>query len=189
MIEIENFRLYSANELNRLGYSSNSLTDLTRQKAITRLQRGFYIIDDEFDELELIIQLFPESILCLNSALYYYGYLQTKPREYAVAVDKSHNRNKYRHNSLPLKAYFRDDKYIRLGLHQSSYRGRTINIYDRERTICDCIRRKNLLDHQTYQAAIKGYVGDTAKDINRLLTYASILKIQKKVELIMEAWL
>jgi len=188
MNEIENSRIYSSSELNQLGYTSNALTDLTRQHEITRLQRGFYTVGQHTDVLSMIIQLFPEVILCLNSALYYYGYLKEKPAIYSLAVHKKHNRYRYQHSDLPIKAYFRDDKYIDLGSSLKMYHGQLVMVYDKERTICDCLRRKSLLSKNEYQYAIQSYLKDPEKDIERLKRYGKILKIDKKINFLIDVW-
>ena len=186
MTELELSHVYSYAELNSLGYSSNTLTNLTRMNKLTRIQRGFYALKNE-DILYSTIQLFPEGIICLESALYYYGYIKNKPEILTIAVDKSHNRNKYKHHGLAIKAYFRDDKYIKLGCISLNYLGLNFFIYDKERTICDCIRRKELISERSYKTAIKSYINDKDKDLNRLRKYAKELRIEKKVEFLIES--
>lgn len=188
MNEIESSRIYSSSELNQLGYSSNALTDLTRHNELTRLQRGFYVVGQHDDMLSMIIQLFPEVILCLNSALYFYGYLSERPAVFALAVHKNHNRYRYQHSNLPIRAYFRDDKYIDLGASLKMYHGQLIMVYDKERTICDCLRRKSLLSKKEYQRAIQSYLKDPEKDIERLKNYSKILKIDKKINFLIDVW-
>ena len=59
--------------------------------------------------------------------------------------------------------------------------GNTLPVYDRERAVCDMIRRKNEADLQTFQYAIKTYMQSREKDVHRLLKYAGALGIEKQV--------
>ncbi len=188
MTELEFSRVYTSTELNLLGFSSNALTDLIRNKKITRVQRGFYALRRE-DDLLTIIQMFPEGILCLESAMYYHGYLSEIPEIWPIAVGKNNNRNKYSHSTLPLKAYFRDDKYIRLGVMRGEYKDNLCYVYNKERLICDCIRRKDLLSEATYRCAMQKYAADPDKDLERLMEYARELRIEKKVKLLVDSFL
>ena len=188
MTELEFSRVYTANELNQLGFSSNTLTNLIRNNQITRLQRGFYTLKRE-DTLSSVIQMFPEGILCMESALYYHGYLSEEPSVHKIAVGKNNNRNKYKHNTLPLQAYFRDDKYINVGVIRGEYNDNLCNVYNKERTICDCIRRKVLIDDETYRLALSKYAQDPEKDLEKLMEYAKILHIEQKVKLLVDSFL
>lgn len=188
MTELEYSRIYSANELNHLGFSSNALTDLIRNKKLTRIKRGFYALGSD-DPLLSVVQLFPEGILCLESALYYHGYLSKMPDVLSIAVGKNNNRHKYAHSTLPLKAYFRDDKYIRLGVMRGEYRESLCYVYNKERTICDCIRRRSLISDECYRRAMQMYAADPDKDLERLLLYAKVLHIEKKVRLLVDSFL
>lgn len=187
MTELDVSRIYSYSELNSLGYSSNALTDLIRSNKMTRVQRGFYALKKDTDDLFNVIQLFPEGIICLESALYYYGYLKEIPNVQTIAVHKSHNRYKYSHSNLALKAYFRDDKYIDLGVIEGTYQGLNCLVYDKERTLCDCIRRSSLLTEEVYKKAIKEYINDSDKDLERLRKYAKELRITDKIEFLINS--
>ncbi|MDD2592365.1 MAG: hypothetical protein PHP11_05940 [Erysipelotrichaceae bacterium] len=182
-------KVYSANQLNKLGFTSNHLTMLISQNELIRLQRGYYVVNIDIDQFLAIIQLYPEAIVCLHSALYHYDYLDALPNIHTIAVSKANNRYKYKHNQIRLKAYFRDDKYINLGVKTSNYKGVDFQIYDKERTIIDCIRRKKLLSANTYKQAIQKYINDPDKNIDRLRNYAKILRIKDKVDILIEPWI
>ena len=188
MTELDISKVYSSTELNSMGLSSNALTNLIREQKMTRIQRGFYALK-EMDALSLTIQLFPEGILCLETALYYHGYLNEMPATINIAVAKNNNRNKYRHNSLPLKAYFRDDKYINLGVIRGEYNDNICLVYNRERTICDCIRRRDLISAEAYRTALRKYAEDPEKDLELLMKYARELRIEKKLALLVDSFL
>lgn len=58
---------------------------------LVRIKNGYYTDRiDRFSEEELIARLFPDARLCMESALYAYGYIREKPYGWHLAVDKIH---------------------------------------------------------------------------------------------------
>ena len=67
--------------------------------------------------------------------------------------------------------------------------GTMIRIYDKERTICDTLRYANKLDREVFNTAIQSYVKDKEKKILKLMEYAKILRVTKKVKNYLGVWL
>lgn len=63
---------------------------------------------------------------------------------------------------------------------------RKITVYDRERCICDIIRRRKQTDPQIFIQAVRGYFASKDRDNIRLLEYARIFNIEEKVQEYME---
>ena len=68
---------------------------------------------------------------------------------------------------------------------QSSF-GNKIRVYNKERTICDCIKKKNKLDADLVLSAVKQYMLEKGNDYALLLKYAEMLKIREIVKQYME---
>jgi len=64
-----------------------------------------------------------------------------------------------------------------------------IRIYDKERTICDTLRYANKLDREVFNIAIQRFVKDKEKKILKLMEYAKILRVTKKVTHYLGVWL
>ena len=60
--------------------------------------------------------------------------------------------------------------------------GHKVPMYDLERTICDLVRSRSNFEIQDYSFAIKSYAKRSDKDLNRLMTYAKALKVDKKLQ-------
>lgn len=67
--------------------------------------------------------------------------------------------------------------------------GIKINIYDRERVNCDCLRHVNRMDGEIFNEAIKRYVREQKKNIARLMEYAKKLGVESKVRRTIAIWL
>ena len=67
-----------------------------------------------------------------------------------------------------------------------SPQGATIQIYDRERTVCDLIRDRKNVDMQLYGNALNVYFKSREKNIRRLMKYGKIFNITEELEKYME---
>ncbi|WP_217284248.1 type IV toxin-antitoxin system AbiEi family antitoxin domain-containing protein [Eisenbergiella tayi] len=76
-----------------------------------------------------------------------------------------------------------------IGKSEGEIDGIKVNIYDRERVICDCLRHINRMDGEIFNKAIKRYVTDSRKDIARLMEYAKKLGVEDKVRRTVAIWL
>ena len=158
---------------------------------IERLRRGYYhwIEDDGESEIVIINRLFPDAVLCMETALFYYQYSDRNPSEWSFAIDK--NVSKLRTNiDYPfIKAYRMERQLLTLGETNGEIDHHTVRIYDRDRTICDVLRNMNKMDKEIFNKAIQGYVADSKKSIPNLMKYAQILRVQKKVNDLIGVWL
>lgn len=158
---------------------------------IERVRRGYYhwIQDNGESEIVIINRLFPDAVLCMETALFYYQYSDRNPSEWSFAIDK--NVSKLRTNiDYPfIKAYRVEKHLLTLGETKGKLDHHTVRIYDRDRTICDVLRNMNKMDKEIFNKAIQGYVSDPQKSIPNLMKYAQVLRVQKKVNEWIGVWL
>ena len=158
---------------------------------IERVRRGYYhwVQDDGESEIVIINRLFPDAVLCMETALFYYHYSDRNPSEWSFAIDK--NISKLRTNiDYPfIKAYRVERQLLTLGETEGIIDNHKVRIYDRDRTICDVLRNMNKMDKEIFNKAIQGYVADPKKSIPNLMKYAQVLRVQKKVNEWIGVWL
>ena len=63
---------------------------------IEKVKRGYYHWLDDFGESEIVIinRLFPDAVLCMETALFYYKYSDRNPAEWNLAIDKNASRQR-----------------------------------------------------------------------------------------------
>ena len=158
---------------------------------IERVRRGYYhwVEDEGESEIVIINRLFPDAVLCMETALFYYQYSDRNPSEWSFAIDK--NVSKLRTNiDYPfIRAYRVEKQLLMLGEIEGEIDHHTVRIYDRDRTICDVLRNMNKMDKEIFNKAIQGYVSDPQKSIPNLMKYAQVLRVQKKVNEWIGVWL
>lgn len=64
--------------------------------------------------------------------------------------------------------------------------GNAVRVYDKERTICDLIAGRKNVDVEIFSHTMKAYASDPDRDYKKLRAYAGVMKIEKKVDDILE---
>jgi predicted transcriptional regulator of viral defense system len=155
------------------------------------IKQGYYLLIDEGSDSEanIISRLFPDAILCMHTALFYYDYSDRTPSEWHLAVDKDISRYRVKIDYPFVKTYFLESSLLNLGVTEGHMGFNAVNIYDRDRTICDCLRYMGKMDKEIFNKAIQGYVADPKKNVPNLMQYAKPLRVQKKVKDLIGVWL
>lgn len=178
-------------ELKREGVSYQILQELMAEGLVEKIKYGYYQWQDEkaFSEVSVISALFPDAIVCDMSAAMYYGYTDRVPGIWHIAVDNRSARNKFKIDFPQIKPHFISADRLGIGVSEGKIDGITVKIYDRERIICDCLRRINTMDGEVLNTIIQRYVGDKDKDSARLMKYAARLGVEKKARRMIGIWL
>jgi len=168
------------------------IQNLLRDGMIEKLKKGYYYLTDEhssYSEASIINRLFPDAVLCMHTALFYYGYNDRTPAEWHLAVDKDIARYRVKIDYPFIKTYFFEPSLVNLGVTEGRVDCTDMRIYDRDRTICDCLRYMGKMDKEIFNKAIQGYVKDPKKNIPNLMQYAMPLRVQRKVKDLIGVWL
>jgi len=173
------------------GLDRTHLTKLCQDGVLTRIRYGLYQLADNFDisEAEYISAVFPEGIVCLYSALFYYGYSDFTPREWSIAFPRTVSQRKMKDGIVPMKPYYYQNDNFEIGKTTGLFDGTSLAVYDRERTICDCFKYRTKMDNEIFAKAINAYAADKNKNLTNLSKYAKSLKVYKKVTDMMEVLL
>lgn len=170
------------------GLCKSDVCKLFNDGVIRRVFHGFYSLagNNNLSEAEYIAKLIPEGIVCVESALFHYGYSDFTPREWSLAVPRAISHNKIKAEIVPLKPYYVQQDIYDIGKTSSNFDETILPIYDRERTICDCFKYKNKIDSELFAKAINAYALDKNKNLINLSRYAKALRVYKKVMEMME---
>ena len=173
------------------GMRSADVVNLCNSGFLARVRHGYYRLADiqEISEAWLISTLIPKGIVCVESALFHYGYSDFTPRKWSIAIPRSMSRTKLEVDELSLQAYYMPPELYELGKTTDDFDGVTLPVYDRERTICDCFKYRSRLDNEVFSKALNAYANDTNKNLQNLSAYAKKLRVYKKVTELMEVLL
>ena len=167
------------------------VANLIRAGVVEKIRHGYYqwIDNDNPSEAVTISKLFPDGILCMDTALRHYGYSDRTPAQWHIAVSKFSNRTRFKIDYPFVKPYFVAPELLEIGLCEQKIDGNKVRMYDKERVICDCLRYRNKMDKEIFNKAIQSYVSDTSKSIPKLMEYSVPLRCQKLVKDLIGVWL
>lgn len=169
------------------GLNNSQITYLSNRGFLDRIRRGYYQLSSYEDSSEetIIARLFPDGIICLDSALFHYGYSDRTPLEWTIAFPRTITRTRLGVNSPRIKPYFISEETFLLGKTEQTINDVKLAMYDRERTICDCFKYQNKLDSELFNKAILAYAKDRKKNVGNLSAYAKQMRVYKRVVEIM----
>ena len=178
--QLDSYRIYYAD-----------IQQLLNDGFIEKIKRGYYHWTETYGEQEvkIINRLFPDAVLCMETALSYYQYSDRNPAEWNITIDKNVSRSRTNIDYPFVKAYRVEPALVPLGETKGSINFVDVRIYDRDRTICDVLRNMNKMDKEIFNKAIQGYVKDSKKNIPNLMEYAKVLRMQKRVKELIGVWL
>ena len=186
----KNGGILRTSELNNLGLSSRQINKLIESGDIVRIKRGFYELSDSiYPEEVVIVRLFPNSVIFLESALMIYGYTDRIPTAWQIAVDRNSEKTQYQIDYPLIEIFYIDSKFLDVGIDTIQIEGVDVKIFNRDRTMCDVLRYENKLEREVFSNAIQRYVKDPKKHITRLLEYSHIFNIKNKVQTYIGVWL
>ena len=158
---------------------------------IEKVRRGYYQWNnsEDFSEVGTVTRLFPDAILCMDTALRYYGYSDRTPGNWHLAVSKDSGKSRFNIDYPFVKPYYIEPTVLELGLTKGTMDGHEIRIYDKDRVICDCLRYRNKMDKEIFNKAIQNYIADPEKSIPKLMEYAGPLRVKKIAKDLIGVWL
>lgn len=185
-----NFTMTTA-QLNKEKLYYRDIQRMLDEGLIEKVKRGYYhwIEDYGTSEVVLINSLFPDAVLCMETALFFYKYSDRNPAEWNITVDKNTSRQRTNIDYPFIKAYRVEPALLHLGEMDGIIEFTKVRIYDRDRTICDVLRNMSKMDKEIFNKAIQRYVNDPQKNIPNLMEYAKALRVQKKVNDLIGVWL
>lgn len=170
------------------GIDSWYLSNLVKLGKLYRVDKGIYIMEDGiYDEYFIFQYKHSKAIYSFSNALYFHDLSDTIPTHKEVTVYQGYNTHRFDNN---VRVHYVKRNLYNLGVEEiNSIYGNPIQVYDKERTICDLISQKNKMDSEVFKKAIQTYFKSDSKDTHKLMNYASKLGIEKEVFNIVEVLL
>ena len=177
-------------QFTELGIDYRRILDFVQSGDLVRIKNGYYTDRiDRFTEEELVARLFSDARLCMESALYAYGYISQKPYAWHLAVDKNTSKSRFKMDYPKIIPYYTEPDALELGSTEITMSGQQFLIYDRDRVICDCLKYETKLESEVFKGALQSYIRDSQKDISALMAYARARKVVGNVQSMIGVWL
>ena len=185
----ENGGVVKKNRLNELGIDYRRILDYVETGDLVRIKSGYYAAADVFSEEELVVRLFPDAVLTLENALYAYGYISRKPYGFRLAVDKNTSKSRFKLEFPQILPFYAEPETLCFGVEKIAFGGREMNIFDRERLVCECLKYEDKMEREQFREGLLSYIRDKDKDIAKLMEYAKERRVAKKAQSMIGVWL
>lgn len=167
--------------LKESGFQTRSIRDCVREGVLEKVKPGLYRLSDSgyYRNVNLsfvdVCRAVPNGVICLGSAVSYYGLSTYNPHEVHIAVLNSDKKVKI--NYPPVKFYFFRQNRYSSGIKKVNTKFGVIRIYDIEKTVCDMFGFRNVFGDDIALEALRNYVKRKDADYIKLKKYSVICRV------------
>jgi predicted transcriptional regulator of viral defense system len=171
------------------GIAPRTLYQMRDAGVILRVSRGiFRLADAELNANTDLIQVsskIPKAVVCLISALTFHNLTTQIPHQVYIALPVY--AEKPRLEYPPLRIFWLSKMVYTVGIENHKLDGIPVKIYGIEKTIADCFKFRNKIGLDVALEALKEYRRSDGFDVETLLTYARIDRVEKTIRPYLEA--
>jgi len=154
--------LARSKELQAIGVAATTISRAVEEGSVIRVGRGLYqLTDSEIGintSLAEVSKQAPKAIICLVSALAFYGLTDQMPRRVWVAIGASSWEPNFKQPKTRIvrlrEPYFSGD------VEKHSISGTMVSIYSIEKSLCDAFRLPKLVDRSVAIESLKSALTD-----------------------------
>ena len=174
-------------DIDRYNIPSIYLTRYVKKHSLKKIVRGFYAKEEWIVDPYLVFQYtYPQFIYSFNSAIYLHGLGDILPNYLEVTGPLNYRPMSKARDDVIAHTDTVNETYNLGVIEIVSALDNVIRVYDKEKTICDLIKNKDKVEFEVYAKALNNYTKAKDKNINKLMEYARIMKIENKVRSQME---
>ena len=168
-----------------MGIDTWYLTSLVKKRKIQRISRGVYINSGGiYDEYFVFQYLHTKAIYSYSTALFLHELTDKIPFKLEVTVYQGYNTHRFPDNVI---VHYVKKEIYELGTSKNiSPYGNPIRIYDKERTLCDLVVSKKVVESEVFKKAFQEYFRQSYKNVNKLMKYAKEMNIETEMFTLIE---
>lgn len=145
--------VYNYKEMIEIYGNDYNLKKALNKKEIFKLDKGIYSNKKIVNPLVIYSKKYPNSVITMDSAYYYYNLTDVIPSKVYLATD----RNTDKINNEKIVQTFMSKDILYQGKVNVQTDDGVINIYDRERLLIELIRKKKQIPFDYYKEIISNY--------------------------------
>ena len=145
--------IYNYKEIIEIYKNDYNLKKALNKNEIFKLDKGIYSKKKIVSPLVIYSKKYPNSVITMDSAFYYYNLTDVIPSKVYLATD----RNADKINNEKIIQTFMSKDILYQGKVNVQTNDGVINIYDRERLLIELIRKKKQIPFDYYKEIISNY--------------------------------
>lgn len=173
----------------RLGIAPRTLYTMRDRSLLEQVSRGIYRLTElpelaNPDLVEVALRI-PKGVICLISALAFHNLTTQIPHQIDLAL-RQHSA-KPRLDYPPLRFFWLSPSSYQAGIEEHLLDNVPVRIYSVEKTIADCFKFRHQIGQNVALEALKDYFISRRFQIELLLNYARINRVERIMRPYMEA--
>ncbi len=181
--------IMSTGEAISSGIHPRTLYAMRDNGEIERLERGLYRLADlsplSNPDLVPVALKIPKGVICLISALAFYKLTTQLPHEIFIALPLNTEPPRFSHP--PIRIFWFTGEAYSEGIEENKIDGVSVKIYCIEKTIADCFKYRNKIGLDVALEALKEYCKHKKRNLDDILYYAKICRVEKVMRPYIEA--
>jgi predicted transcriptional regulator of viral defense system len=177
--ELDNESVLRTRDLERLGVSRKDLKKLSDQGLIERIGRGLYrVAASEATEHQSLVEAckrVPRGVVCLLSALRFYGLTSQNPFAVWLAIDRKAWLPRVDYPPLQIVRFSGDA--LKAGVEAHLLQGVQVRVYSPGKTVADCFKYRNKIGPDVAIEALKDCIARRLCTVDDLWRFARICRV------------
>ena len=175
----------------RAGIHPRTLYDMRDEGVVEELSRGLYRLADlpplSSPDLVTVAAKVPAGVICLISALAYHEITTQIPHEVHLALPRGTEPPRLKHP--PLRVFWFTGRSFTEGIETHKVDGIRLRVYSPEKTLADCFKYRNKLGLDTVLEALRLYRSRKRPNVDELMKFARVCRVEKVMRPYLEALL
>ena len=173
----------------RMGIHPSTLYAMRDTGSLEAVSRGVYRLTDAGPlgnpDLVTVATRIPNGVICLISALAFHEITTQVPHEIYVALQRGAETPRLNHP--PIKIYRFSGQAFTDGVERHELDGVRVGIYNIEKTLADCFKFRNKIGLDTAVEAVRFYRERRSVNVDALMHFAKICRVEKVMRPYLEA--
>ncbi len=176
----------TSSQATKAGIPRRKLTEAVAAGELVQIDRGLYALPDAWEDPYLVAQhRFSRGVFSDDTALFLHGMTDRAPFSLVMTFPRSYNATGARKAGITCRTCA--NNVLDLGLCElETPNGNMVRAYDLERTLCDIVRGQKVVDAQLVTTAMQAYVRKPDRDPAKLMRYAKVLGVERKMRTYLE---
>lgn len=168
-------------DLRKFGLQNRQIRALVDDRTLLKVRHGLYKLSTtplyEHSQLVDVCTAKPQAVIALASALEFFGLTTYSPSKITIALPRNYTYATFQKSNLPVKVYYFPQSYYSPGIERVKTKGGEIQIYSKEKTICDMFRYRKTFGEDVALEGLKNYLMAKKANILLLQKYAIICNV------------
>lgn len=171
----------TASDALKAGVPKSSFYRFVSSRGLERQSQGIYLSADALpDEFALLQARYPKIVFSHDTALFLHGMSEREPIPLSASVESGYNSPSLKGQGV--RIHYVRPEWHGLGVCEvKTPDGNAVRAYDKERTVCDLIRKSASADVTEFNQAMRAWARSKDRNLARLSEYARKMNMESRV--------